>query len=354
MPRRDEGRLTRYLALGYALLVVYASLHPFAGWQDKSAVMWEFLFAHWPRYTTAFDIAVNLLVYVPLGFLLVPALRPPLDRATSATVALLLAGALSLTMELVQNFLPSRVPSNLDFGCNILGALLGVIAGARWGAALRDGGLLHRWREQLFVPGKAGDFGLMLLGLWLLTQLNPEIMLFGNGDLRALFDLEAPFPYSAEAIQAIELAVAASSMVGVGVILWGQLRAPSPAFIVGFFLLALAIKASAMAVLIDADHAGHWITPGNLVGIACGAVALFLGIVLPRTMQQMVASLSLLMATALANLAPENPYLTASLHVWHQGHFLNFNGLTRLASAFWPFLAMAFVIVSGARRAARE
>jgi VanZ family protein len=350
MARDGEDRLPRFMALGYIVLVVYASLHPFVGWQDKGAVMLDFLFAHWPRYTSVFDIAANIVVYVPLGFLLVPALRPPLDRATAVTVALLLAGGLSVSMELLQNFLPSRVPSNLDLGCNCFGALLGVVAGGRWGHALRDGGLLHRRRELLLLPGKEADLGLMLLGLWLLTQLNPEIMLFGNGDLRSLFDLEAPFPYSAEAIQAIELAVTASSMVGVGVIFWGQLRAPSPVFVVGFFLVALAIKATAMAVLIDPGHIGHWITPGNLAGIACGAVALFVGIVLPRTMQQMVASLALLVATALANLAPENPYLAASLHVWHQGHFLNFNGLTRLTSALWPFLAMAFVIVSGAQR----
>jgi hypothetical protein len=56
----------------------------------------------------------------------------------------------------------------------------------------------------------------------------------------------------------------------------------------------------------------------------------------------------------LVNLAPENPYLVHSLAVWRQGHFLNFNGLTRLVSTLWPFAALAYVLAAAGRgRAAR-
>jgi hypothetical protein len=55
-------------------------------------------------------------------------------------------------------------------------------------------------------------------------------------------------------------------------------------------------------------------------------------------------------ATVLVNLAPPNPYLTASLKVWQQGHFLNFNGLTRLVSALWPFAALGYLMFLAARR----
>jgi len=49
---------------------------------------------------------------------------------------------------------------------------------------------------------------------------------------------------------------------------------------------------------------------------------------------------------ALVNLAPANPYLAQSLAVWPQGHFLNFNGLTRLVAALWPFAAIAYLLVA--------
>ena len=40
----------------------------------------------------------------------------------------------------------------------------------------------------------------------------------------------------------------------------------------------------------------------------------------------------------------------ATLAVWRQGHFLHFNGLTRLVSSLWPFAAMGLLIVLAARR----
>ena len=55
-------------------------------------------------------------------------------------------------------------------------------------------------------------------------------------------------------------------------------------------------------------------------------------------------------ATVLVNLAPPNPYLAAMLKVWQQGHFLNFNGLTRLVSAAWPFFALGYLIFLASRR----
>ena len=61
------------------------------------------------------------------------------------------------------------------------------------------------------------------------------------------------------------------------------------------------------------------------------------------------AAVLLMAATVLVNLSPPNPYFTNTLRVWHQGHFLNFNGLTRLVSALWPFAALAYLLGGPAR-----
>jgi len=37
--------------------------------------------------------------------------------------------------------------------------------------------------------------------------------------------------------------------------------------------------------------------------------------------------------------------MTASLALWRQGHFLNFNGATRVVSAVWPFAAMVYLVL---------
>ncbi|OFZ73085.1 MAG: hypothetical protein A2W04_01615 [Betaproteobacteria bacterium RBG_16_64_9] len=59
-------------------------------------------------------------------------------------------------------------------------------------------------------------------------------------------------------------------------------------------------------------------------------------------------------ATVAVNITPTNPYLAASLATWRQGHFLNFNGLTRLLSAAWPYIALVYVLAIGAGRARRH
>jgi hypothetical protein len=42
--------------------------------------------------------------------------------------------------------------------------------------------------------------------------------------------------------------------------------------------------------------------------------------------------------------------MAAMLKFWQQGHFLNFNGLTRLLATLWPFAAIGFLIHLAGRR----
>jgi VanZ family protein len=85
--------LPRLLLAVYVLLIVHASLHPFAGWQAHGGSPFEFVTAPWPRWITAFDVAANVLGYLPFGMLCVLSLRPRLGRGAAATAAVL-GGAL--------------------------------------------------------------------------------------------------------------------------------------------------------------------------------------------------------------------------------------------------------------------
>ena len=73
------------------LLVAYASLYPLSGWRDVGLSPFAYLSAPWPRYVTVFDIVVNVVGYLPFGFLAVMALHPQV-RAVGA-VAAAIAGA---------------------------------------------------------------------------------------------------------------------------------------------------------------------------------------------------------------------------------------------------------------------
>jgi VanZ family protein len=345
MSRSHGASLARHVAAGYALLIVYASLHPFTGWHDSGAPLTEFLTAAWPRYYTGFDVFINVLAYVPLGLHLVPALRPRLPPGWAVLLALALGCSLSFGLEVLQNFLPSRVPSNVDLGCNALGTALGAVLGHRFGALFEDRGGVTRWRVRRFVGGRRGDLGLLLLALWLITQLDPEILLFGPGDLRGLLGVPAPLLFTAERILAMEAAVACLGMIAVGLVAWRTMRLPSAWLLGTLFVLALGVRALSAGLVEGPGDLWRWATPGNAAGLALAALALPLLLRLSARSQQALAALALLTLTALVNLAPENPYVADLLQNWRPGHLLNFFGLTRLASAFWPFLALAYLML---------
>ena len=344
--------LARILFGVYVALAVYASLYPLEGWRDHGLSPFAYLASPWPRYVTGFDLAANILGYLPYGLLCIAALRPAVQGAAAFAVALASAGVLSLVMEALQSYLPSRVATNLDVLCNLAGAALGAAAALALAPRLHAEHPLKRLRAAVFLPGVGIDVGLVLVGLWLFTQLNPATLLFAAGDLRDLLAGERGAVYRPEFFVAIEALTAAANLVGVGLLLSVLARPehPAHAVFVALVAVALAVKTAAFAIVMRAENVFAWLTLGAQVGLAAGVVAALALMAAPRTARLALAAVLLMAATVMVNLAPANPYLAASLKVWQQGHFLNFNGLTRLVGALWAFAALAYLIYLAARR----
>ena len=123
----------------------------------------------------------------------------------------------------------------------------------------------------------------------------------------------------------------------------------SAMLLVLFLLLGLIVRTLAAAILIDPADAFAWLTPGAQVGLLVAGLILAIALALPPVPRLMLAAMSLMAATVLVNLAPHNPYSLAALATWRQGHFLNFNGLTRLVSTLWPFLTLPFLLLATRR-----
>lgn len=348
-PKRAISALPRHLALAYGLLIVYACLHPFTGWAVSGLPPLDYLTAPWPRYYSKLDLAFNVLGYLPLGFVLAPALPAHWRRGWAVVTATAVAALLSFGLETVQNFLPSRIASNLDLGTNIAGGFIGAMLGARWGHALFDErGWLHRWRSQRIVEGHMGDAGLILLGLWLLTQLTASELLYGNGDLRGLLGLPAPVAFLPQRFIHLDAALTATTVITLGLLAGCIMRSPSPWPILLLLALGLGAKTVATATFFVPGEPLGWFTPGARQGLAVGLPLLGAALLLPRIAQHALAGVGLLAATALINLMPENPYLPLLNHTLvNQGNFLNFHGLTRLVAALWPFLALAYLSALG-------
>ena len=333
------------------LLVVYASLYPFEGWRGFGLSPLAYLTAPWARYLTVFDVAVNVAGYVPFGFLAIAALHPRLRGFAAFCVTVLGAAALSLALEAVQSYLPARFPSNVDVLCNIGGTALGAALGQHFATLIAEGPL-HERRTGAFLPGADIDFGLVLIALWLFVQLNPVTLLFGAGDLRDLLVPLAGRARTPEFFVFVEAVTTAANLVAVAALL-SALALPDVRvrrLLVVVVVAALIIKTAAFAILMRAQNVLAWLTHGAQIGLAIGIALALAAVALPRTARLALAAVLLMASTVLVNLAPPNPYLADSLKLWQQGHFLNFNGLTRLVSALWPFMALGYLIYLAARR----
>jgi hypothetical protein len=245
------------------------------------------------------------------------------------------------------------VATSLDVTANIAGLAVGALFAAAFLARLRASRPLRRLRA-IFLPGGVTDAGLALLALWLFTQLNPATLLFAAGDLR---DLLAAVPGTAQPPQffvAIEAITAAANLVSVAMLLSALVRPGERA--AGLLLVlvgaALAVKVAAFAIVMRAEDVFAWLTPGAQHGLAAGLAVALAALALPRVVRLALAAMLLMGATVLVNLAPPNPYLAATLKLWQQGHFLNFNGVTRWVSALWAFAALGYLIYLASRREA--
>lgn len=357
------------LAWLYAGLIIYASLYPFTQWRWPTASALHFLLLPWPRYWTSFDLVSNLLGYMPLGFLIfTTAVRGGRSAAVGAFHALWLASGLSMLMELTQNGLPSRIPSNVDWVFNTLGAA----AGAAMGSLMKAVGLLDRWqrlRDRWFVDRSAG--GLALLMLWPVGLLFPTSLPLGLGQvlsrLRTTVSsmvadtplagwsqtwLAAPPPAPDLSplgqLYVIALGLLAPCLLGYAVSRSGWRRA---LLVVGIALAGFGATTLSTALNFGPDHALAWLTTSAAVGCGLGALAALMLAWVPR---RAAAALGLMAMTALIMLvaeAPQDAYFAQSLQGWEQGRFIRFHGAAQWVGWLWPYVAMAYLL---GRIASRE
>ena len=126
-----------------------------------------------------------------------------------------------------------------------------------------------------------------------------------------------------------------------------MMQAASPLPVALLLLLGLAAKTLATASFFAPGAALVWLTPGTTRGMLYGAPLLAAALMLPRLHQHALAGVTMLAATTLTNLLPDNPYFMLGLTPLQQGNFLNFHGLTRLTANLWPFLALSYLSAIG-------
>jgi VanZ family protein len=359
--RRKGSPMARAALVAYLLLIVYASWFPFSGWRGTGLSPFAFLNLTPPRYWTGFDVVVNIIGYVPLGMLIVPSLYPRLRGAWAVLLTALLGMLVSGAMEAVQTYLPSRVPSNLDFLTNSVGCCIGAFIGAAGARSYLNQSRLYQLRTRWFAPHASQ--GLVLLALWPLAQIYPQGYLFGHGQVLPIFsewlsdwldtsiDLVAMLrPGAAMSVEQYwlsETIITACGMAGAVLAMLCLLRrgAPRTALIAVMVGAALAVKTLSTSLLFTPDNAWVWITPGAQGGFIIGLIMIAGLAFAPTVAQRRLAVASLLLSLIVVNTVPVNPYFVSTLQGWVQGKFLNFNGAAQFLSLLWPFFALWFLIL---------
>jgi hypothetical protein len=318
----------------------------------------------WPPWRDTFDVLSNMLGYVPLGALIyVFQLRVGRTRWQAALAAMAAAALLSYATEVLQQFVPARVPSRVDWALNCAGAALGIAL-----TLLVDGlGLLTRWqavRERWFVRDSAG--ALALLALWPLGLLFPTPVPFGLGHVwdqarEWLIDLFEDVPWAQTwQVLLLESNVSVEPLPPLSEGLAQTLGLLAPCLLafcvtrgtwhrlwmaLALLLLAVSMTTLSSALSFGPAHALGWMTPSSLPALGLG---LLLAGLAALCSTRSIVGLGLVVLTALVVLvshAPADPYFALNLQNWEQGRFVRFHGLALWIGWLWPYAAMAWLLM---------
>jgi VanZ family protein len=357
--------VARAALLAYLLLIVYASWFPFSGWRSSGLSPFAFLTLQMPRWWTGFDVMVNIVGYMPFGILIVLALHPRVRGLWAVAIAAVVGLLVSGTMEVVQNYLPSRVPSSLDLLTNAGGCLAGALLGAWFAPMLLDRSRLYLLRQRWFAAHASQ--GLVLVALWPLAQVYPQNYLFGNGQILPLLSewlsdwldtdidlvtmLRGDVPMSVEQYWLSETIITACGMTGAALTLLCLTRrgAPRLSLMLALIGVGIVVKTLASSLFFAPDNAFVWVTPGAEGGFLIGLIMLAGLAFAPQVAQRRLAVVTLVLSLIVVNTIPANPYFVSTLQAWQQGKFLNFNGAAQFLDMAWPFIALWFLLLPSHR-----
>lgn len=346
-----------WLGMGYALLIAYASLHPFGPWEWPDGLSgWAIGRLDWPRYWSRFDVWANAAGYLPLGLLcFAAAWRSGLRTRGSLILSAAMPALLAYALELAQRFVALRVPSLADWVLNSSGALAGALLGL---AAARRGWLERwgQWRERWFVPHSGG--ALALLALWPLGLLFPTPAPLAQGQFlprllaavrQALADagwLSEPAlalgpASSLERVAATVLGLLAPSLLLLAVARPGWQRVPQ---LLGVALVGLGMTALSISLGFGPDKAWAWLTPLTAQALGLGLALALLAALLPARACA-VAALPLLTGLILlvARMAAD-PFVALDQQRWALAPRVELFGLLQWLGWLWPLLALLWLM----------
>ncbi|MBV8379688.1 MAG: VanZ family protein [Paucibacter sp.] len=349
-----------WLLMGWIGLILYASLYPFEPWRWPPGLeLLDLFMLPWPRRLFGYDVLINVVGYAPLGLLLFAVhLRHGGRLRGALALSVLVPPLVSYSMEVLQTFLPGRVPSLSDWLFNSLGALAGVVIGL----GLRAAGGLRRWediRADWFAPRTSAAQVLLLV--WPVGLLFPTPLALGVGQWLPRLESMAydaldgtpwaladplddppvmPLPPGLEAL-GTALGLLAPVLLALAIARPGWRRLP---LIAGTLLLGMLGMSVATGLSVGPQHAFAWMTLQAKAGLGLGLVLSLLCVPLAGRTAAALGLIVLCALIALVTQAPNDPYLLASLQTLQFGRYINLYGMAQWIGWVWPFATLAWLL----------
>jgi len=168
----NRHHLLLFFTFSYFLLLAYGSLYPLTDWKWPETENWIASFESKTRYVPRSDIIINTFIYIPFGILISILLEKRINRKILIISATLIAAIVSLILESIQLFIPSRAHSFIDFYINTLGAFSGAFLYFFTSKASKLGAQLHQLRKNFFKAGRLTDLGLLVCIAWALAEIS--------------------------------------------------------------------------------------------------------------------------------------------------------------------------------------
>ncbi len=338
--RKDNfniGRLTMLFL--FTLLIIYGTLYPFSGWQQPDGNIWNLLVPKWPRHISRTDLTTNFLVYMPLGLFIAKSLNIRLSSLSRILLTTILGTVFSFSLECLQVFLPSRASSIFDVLLNGGGTFAGATFAEILGDRTAMGRKLISLRQELFLPGRLNDLGLVILVFWALSQLIPLVPSLDIGNLKYGLKPLWNTLHNLKSFNLYQALVYTFNIFGLGVVAFliakdkNHMTTIFATFVTTVFLFKVPIV-------------GRQLSMEAVSGLACGLVLLISLRYIPNPVLVVMAAVAIFAAFVINEVYPA----TASLSCLHSFNWIPFRrqmtnlmGIISIMEGLWPFALLAYL-----------
>jgi len=323
-------------------LIIFASLTPF-NFEYVALNPFAWITAPLPKYIPLFDVKVNILGYLPLGFLAVLALYPRWVKWPALVLSLLFGLFVSASLESAQSFLSTRVANLTDFYANGLGTFIGALLAITINPVKLSKHWTGRFRKVLF--GKNQEF-FLLIAIFPIAQIFPQNVWLGMGDWHINFLRISPYWTRILSNTTQEILIATLAVVSTSAFMMTGIRRQAPKLKVIFCVIAFSafLKIAMSELQYGSFEVKHWISVANGIGIALGFIVATIIRNFSRSTHWVIAIIGFTLLLILVNILPQNPYYLSQVQLLPQGRFKHFNGLFDWLTMVWPILAIVALL----------